>query len=159
MGEISDRLLNTVTGWFEAILQAVPRLVVAIVLLVFAVFIARVARKMLNVTLQKLKVDELMTKSGLDAALRRVGVQKLSDALPLVVYVLLLFIFAGAASDALGLTGVSAAIGAVLGYLPNVAAAVLLVSLVPGVRRSLARPPPPPPRAPASSLAPRWAGW
>jgi small-conductance mechanosensitive channel len=53
--------------------------------------------------------------------------QSLNVFLPRLAYFLLLFLFAQAAAQSLGLEPVSRAIGSFLGYLPNLVAALLLV--------------------------------
>lgn len=125
--DIGNRLENLFAGWVEGLVGAVPKVLVAVVLLVAAVFVARLARRLLHVTLTRLKVDELAAKAGFDGALRRIGVQKLSDVVPTLVYGLLLFVFVGVGAEAVGLQAVSRAIGSVLAYLPNVVAALLLL--------------------------------
>lgn len=124
---IGDRLVEVMVGWFEDLLRAVPRLAVALVLLAVALVVARLIRRLLSATLNRLRVDDIATKAGLDAPLRRLGVHRLSTLVPRVVYGLLLFVFLGAAADAVGLTSVAGAIGEVLAYLPNVVAALLLL--------------------------------
>jgi small-conductance mechanosensitive channel len=122
-----DRLIHVVNGWFEALMNAVPRVVVALLLLVVAIVIARLVRRFLRATLHRLKIDDFAARAGLEQPLQRLGINRLSTLLPRLVYGLLLFVFLGAAADAVGLDAVALAIGGVLAYLPNVAVALLLL--------------------------------
>ncbi len=109
-------------------LEAVPRLFVAVVVIVALVGVAKVVERLLRVVLVRLRFDALLAQVGFDKTLQRLGIrQSLSLMLPRLSYFLLLFLFARTAADAYGLTAISDAIAAVFGYLPNVVAAVLLV--------------------------------
>lgn len=124
---VAERMRDTALGWFDGLMNALPRVALTIVLVVGALILASVIRKVLRAALVRLHVDDAVKRVGIDDALRRMGVHSLSEVLPKILYFVLLFVFAGAAADALGLDAVAQAIGSVLDYLPNVAAAMLLL--------------------------------
>jgi small-conductance mechanosensitive channel len=110
--------------------EAAPKVVVGIALVVAAVVVAKVVEKILRVILVRVRFDDLVARAGVDTMLQRVGIrQELNRFIPRLVYFLLLFLMARTAADALGLTAISGAFGTFLGYLPNVVAALLLLIL------------------------------
>lgn len=127
MRSLTDRLTDTLEGWVTGLVDALPKLVLGVALIIVAFVVAKLVRKFLGGLLRRVKIDEGLVRAGMDAPLKRLGLAKPSEWLPRVAYALLLFLFAGAAADALGLDAVAAAMGRVLDYLPNVLAALLLV--------------------------------
>ncbi|MFN3199652.1 MAG: mechanosensitive ion channel family protein [Bradymonadia bacterium] len=127
VGSLTDRLQATVMGWVESVVAAAPKVLLGILLVVVALMVSKLARKFLGGLLKRIKIDEALVKAGLDAPLKRLGLAQPSEWMPRVAHALLLFLFAGAAADALGLDAVAAAMGRVLDYLPNVLAALVLV--------------------------------
>lgn len=127
MRSLTARLEATLMGWVEAAVGALPKIVMGVLLIVVAFIVARLARCFFATVLRRVKIDEALIRAGMDGPLKRLGLSKPSEWLPRVAYALLLFLFAGAAADALGLDAVAAAMGRVLDYLPNVLAALVLV--------------------------------
>ena len=127
---IKDQLVATFQGLFQTIIDAIPKLIVGLVLLFVALLVAKVIEKVLRSILQRVKFDALLGKAGLDQTLGRIGLrQKMSHVLPRIAYFLLLFLFARAAAEGLGLVAVSDAIGTFLGYVPSLIAGVLILVL------------------------------
>jgi small-conductance mechanosensitive channel len=124
---MGERLLNLVTGWVEAVVAAAPKVLLAILLFVGAILLARFIRRLLAAGLRRANLDALLTRAGADVALKKLGVDSLAELIPRIVYGLLLLLFAGAAADVVGLEAVVGAVATVVEYLPNVAAAVLLL--------------------------------
>jgi small-conductance mechanosensitive channel len=109
-------------------LNAVPRILVGLVVIVGLVLAAKAIERGLRAFLVRLRFDSLLEQAGVDKLLQRIGIrQSLNLVLPRLAYFLLLFLFARTAADAYGLTAISEAIAALFSYLPNVVAAVLLV--------------------------------
>lgn len=127
MKSVTDRLAAMLQSAVDGVVNALPRVALAIVLIVVALLVARLVRRGLEAALRRMRVDAVMERAGLDKAGRKLGMGELSTSVPKLVHGLLLFVFAGVAADAVGLNSVAAAIGGVLDYLPNVAAALLLV--------------------------------
>lgn len=125
-----DQLLATWDGFLQSIVEWTPRVVVGLVLLVVALVVAKVIERVLRSFLTRVKFDSLIARVGIDQAFHQIGVrQSINEVVPRVVYFLLLVLFARTGSDALGLTSISSAIGAFMGYLPNVIAALLILVL------------------------------
>lgn len=125
---IKDQLIKAFQDLIQSIINGAPKVITGIVLLLAALLLAKVVERISRALFKRLHIDALPGKLGLEASLKRIGVtQPLSTLLPRVIYFLLLFLFARAGSDALGLTAVSDALGSFLGYVPSVLAAVLIV--------------------------------
>lgn len=107
---------------------AAPRVVVGILVILAMLIIAKLAERVLQVILVRVRFDSLLKQAGLDALLQRVGIREsLNQLLPRLVYFLLLLLFAQTAADAFGLVAISDGIRSMFAYLPNVIAAVLIV--------------------------------
>jgi hypothetical protein len=114
--------------WGEVALAALPRIGLAIGLFVAAIVVAKVVRRGLRGLLQRIRFDAVIQRTGMDAALGRVGLRKpLSELLPQLAYVLLLVLFLQTGAEAVGIAVISTAIGGFLAYLPNLFAAVVLL--------------------------------
>jgi len=131
MGEqIREQLVATYQGVVDSLIAWTPRVLLAIVLLVSALVIAKIIERILRAAMTRLRFDALVEKVGIDQAIQRLGMREsLNVVIPRIVYYLLLFLFARTAADSMGLTAISDAIGAFMSYLPNIVAAILILVL------------------------------
>lgn len=130
MESITEPLTRIYENLVQSVTGAAPRVLTGIVVLLLAWIAAKLIAKLIGVLLNRIRFDSLLGRVGIDQMLKRVGVvQSLSTFVPKVVYYLLLFLFAQAAADAMGLTAISNAISSFLGYLPNLIAAALVLVL------------------------------
>ena len=121
VGDILLQLLNEV-------LLFVPKLISAAILLLIGYIIARIVRTVLTRVLRLLRFDQVCDRAGITGMLQRAG-SRLDGAglLGLVVFWWIFLIFIENAFNALDLPAVTAFINSVLGYLPNVFVAILIV--------------------------------
>lgn len=125
---MQQRLLQIFTDLQQTVVDAVPRVLTGIVVVVALFLVAKLVERVLRAVLIRLRFDSLLEQAGIDRVLQRVGIrQSLNHVLPRLAYFLLLFLFARSVADAFGLTAISEAIAAMFAYLPNLLAAVLLV--------------------------------
>lgn len=125
---MKDKLVSAFTNLLDSAIAAAPKVVVGIVLIVVGLMVAKVIEAILRFLLTRLRFDSLMEKAGIDKTLQRIGLrQQLNLLIPRIVYFLTLIVLARTASDALGMTAISGAIGAFFAYLPNIIAALLLL--------------------------------
>ena len=125
---MKEKLLSAFTNLADSAIAAAPRVLVGIVLMVVGLAIAKIIEVVLRFILTRIRFDSLMEKAGIDKTLQRVGLrQQLNVTIPRIVYFLTLIVLARTASDGLGLTAISGAIGAFFAYLPNIIAALLLL--------------------------------
>ena len=125
---MKEKLTSAFMNLLDSVIAAAPKVLVGIVLIVAGLVIAKVLETVLRFILTRLRFDTLMERTGIDKTLQRIGLrQQLNLVIPRLVYFLTLIVLARTASDALGLTAISVAIGAFFAYLPNIIAALLLL--------------------------------
>lgn len=125
---IQEQLIATYHNLVGDLVAAAPKVISGVILVFLAWVVAKLVEKALRALLVRTRFDTLLGKVGIDTALAQLGLRKsLSDVVPRVVYFLLLFLFARSLADTLGLVAVSSAIGAFLGFVPNIVAAVLIL--------------------------------
>ena len=130
LAQVRDQLLATGQGIIDSLIAWTPRVLLAIVLLVAALVVAKVVERVLRTIMTRLKFDSLVKRVGIDQAIQRIGIRgALNEVVPRIVYYLLLILFAKTAADSMGLVAISDAIGAFMGYLPNIVAAILIMVL------------------------------
>lgn len=125
---MKEKLLSAFSNLADSAIAAAPRVVVGIILMVVGLAVAKIVEVILRFVLTRIRFDSLMERAGIDKTLHRIGLrQQLNVAIPRIVYFLTLIVLARTASDGLGLTAISGAIGAFFAYLPNIIAALLLM--------------------------------
>lgn len=127
---MKEKLLQAFGGLLDSTIAAAPKVAVGLLLAVAALLIAKLIERVLRKTLIRMRLDDLVTKAGIDQAIHRIGIrQELTILLPRLTYFLILLVLARTAGDALGLDAISGAIGAFFAYLPNIFAALVLLIL------------------------------
>lgn len=131
MGEqIREQLLATYQGVVESLIAWTPKVLLAVILFISALVVAKVVERILRSVMTRLRFDAMVEKVGIDQAIQKLGMREsLNVVIPRIVYYLLLFLFAKTAADSMGLTAISAAIGSFMAYLPNIVAALLILIL------------------------------
>jgi Conserved TM helix/Mechanosensitive ion channel len=110
------------------VLLFLPRLLTFAVILILGYIIARVVRTLLTKGLRAVHFDNIATRAGVTRALELAGTRLDAAAvLAEVVFWWIFLVFIEMAVDALGLTQITAFINAVLGYIPNVFVAILIL--------------------------------
>lgn len=130
-------ITNWTAAWFAAgaaalsnLLGFLPNLVAAIVILLIGWVVATVLAIVVDKVLDAVRFDDLMRRANVDEAIARSGVRIEPSNLiaQLVKWTVLLVTFMVAA-DALQLRTVTAALNGIIFYIPNVIAAIIIVSL------------------------------
>lgn len=133
--------METVTGWGAALWGAVgaalsgilgflPNLLGAIIVLLVGWGIANVLAALVDKGLDALRFDNWMSRAGVDRIIARTGIKmEASNVVAQLVKWLVVLVTLVVAADALGLPQVTAALMAIIGYIPNVIAALLIVTL------------------------------
>lgn len=120
-----------IASWTQvstAFLLFTPRFIGAVVIFAIGIFIASWAKRLIGGALKIVRFDEFSKNVGFSDFLARAEI-KMTPSLLLgeVVRWILILVFFIAAVDLLGLTAVSAGLGRILGYIPNVLAAALIL--------------------------------
>ena len=135
--KLTDSLRHAGDRMWETAADAMPRLATAVVIVVLGLVVAAAARWLVHRIGNRLRLDRASAHLGVDRLLQRTGYT--GGVVPLLGHVarwVVLLIFAHAALDALRLRAVSDALAAVIGFLPDLGAALLVV-LVGGVVASV----------------------
>lgn len=113
-----------------AVVMWLPNLLGALALLVIGWLVARLAQFLIRGLLQRLRLDALTERVGISRTLSNAGVEpSVSNLMARLTYWLILFVFILAAVESLGLIGFADTINQLVGYLPNVLAAALILLL------------------------------
>jgi small-conductance mechanosensitive channel len=133
--------MQTVTGWGAALWAAVgaalsgilgflPNLIGAIIVLLVGWAIANLLATLVDKGLDALHFDRWMARAGVDQAISRAGIRMdASNVVAQLVKWLVILVTLVVAADALGLPQVTAALMGIIAYIPNVIAALLIVTL------------------------------
>ncbi len=123
-----DLWAQAVSDVVEGILSWLPSLGVALLVLIFGWLVARVAQFLLAGVLRRIGLDRLAERAGADQILADAGMDaSAANLIARVVYWLILLVFVLAAAESLGLRGVVDTLGGLVGYLPSVLAAALIL--------------------------------
>lgn len=129
-GATLDRIVDVLRSLLDRAVLWVPDLVIGLVLALVALVSAKVAEVVFRVVLRRVRLHQFLERVGIADTLQRVGLgRSIDDVLPRVLYFFVLFLFIRTGAQELGLDAIAEVIGAALGYLPNVLAAVLILLL------------------------------
>lgn len=132
MGNFINKLITSLQGSFNAMaescMEAIPKLLVFIVILLIGRILAKIIKKILLKALRAMSFDELIKKVNLDVMLNKIkpGLSA-TEVLGKFLFWMIMLIFITAAADYIGLTMVTDAIGAFFEYLPTLLAALLVL--------------------------------
>lgn len=125
-----DAILAALAEALRVVLAGIPVIIGALVILIIGWIIAGIFNGLTIRLLRALRFDQIADKAGLDEFIERTGV-KLSptEVIGLLVKWFVRIIALVAAADTLNVPQVSVFLSQILGYLPNVIAAVLILIL------------------------------
>jgi len=110
------------------VLLYVPKVISAAIILIIGYIIARIVRGILTKGLRMLHFDQVADRAGISGMLRRAGTtMDAAQLLATIVFWWIFLMFIENALNALALPTITAYLNLVLGYLPRVFAAVLIV--------------------------------
>lgn len=120
---LRDILVKDVMTWL-------PTLGIAFLLLLVGWMVARLVQFLLSSLLRRIGTDRLGDRAGAARLLEDLGLEpSISSLLARMVYWLVLLVFILAASESLGLEGVTSTLRGLVEYLPRVLAAALILLL------------------------------
>ncbi len=124
----TQSLVNAMSTLWGAVGAFIPRLFGALVVVLLGFIVAKLLDTLLSKLLAKLGLDRLMSGTGLNKLLARVGIQvPVSTLIGKIVYWFVLLIFLVSAAESLGLERVSATLDVFALYLPKVFGAALVL--------------------------------
>lgn len=130
INEWGDIIRSSTNDFFSQIAEILPDLLAAILLFVVGVVLANLLAKTVGKGLEYLGVDKLSKNDAVKNALAKIDSQHtLSGIVGRIVYWIVILITLLVVADVLELTAVSDTLNDLIGYLPNVLAAVLVLWL------------------------------
>ena len=113
-----------------AVVMWLPNLVGALALLIIGWLVARFVQFLIGGLLRRLRLDALTERVGISRTLSNAGMDSsVSNLMARLAYWLILFVFILAAAESLGLIGIVETLNQLVGYLPNVLAAAIILLL------------------------------
>lgn len=122
---IIDRLNASFETYLSGIIDALPSLIVGIIVLLIGWLFAKLIRTILKRTITG-KLDELAQKTGIASILRKVGIHSFGKFIAGLFYWAVMLVFIMAAADIMGMDRVQAGVGAFFAYLPILITALII---------------------------------
>lgn len=124
----TEMVINSLQSlWFGAI-NFLPSLIGALIVIIIGLIVASGLRSLIEKIVGVLKIDSLLKKIGLSPFFERAGLQiNAGKFFGLLIYWFLTIVFILAATDILGLFGVSLFLRDILAYIPNIIIAILIM--------------------------------
>jgi hypothetical protein len=114
--------------WSKFFVEWIPNLLVAVIVFVLGIFIAKGVGRLVARLLSTLYVDKAVEATGFKKILERFGFKlSISEALGLLITWFLYAVVLVAGSDILGLSKISEFLSLVVEYIPNVIVAVVIL--------------------------------
>jgi small-conductance mechanosensitive channel len=116
-----------ITAFLTTILNYLPNVIGAVIVLAVGILIASLVRMLLVPVFEKIKINKLQEKAGMEVT----DEGKLSQTLAFIVYVLIIIPVVIMALDVLNIDVISvpaqAMLSTVIGFIPNIVAALVLI--------------------------------
>ncbi|MEK9180003.1 MAG: hypothetical protein AAB897_01145 [Patescibacteria group bacterium] len=124
----TDVVVSSLQGLWLGVTQYVPNLIGALVVFIVGLIVAAGLGTLVEKIFDAARLDSLLARLGLAPYFERAGLRlRGSHFLGRLVYWFIVVAFLLAASDILGLFALSSFLRDVLGYIPNIIAAVLIM--------------------------------
>jgi hypothetical protein len=124
--DLARLFVDPLIGAFLRVYGCVASLAAALLLLLVGMFMARLFRSFLEMSLTRIRLDEHTSRAGLNELIARLGLGKSPTAVAsFVVYWFILVVFVVSAANALNMTIVSVLLERFAQFLPTLVAAVL----------------------------------
>ena len=123
-----ENLIDAFQTFGEKIADAIPRIIMVIVLLVAGYLVAKIIATFLEKGLKAIKFDDLAIKLKLDEPMKVVGIKGgLSKFLSKVVFWLIMLVIIVSASENLGIAIIAEQINKIIEFIPKLISAVLIL--------------------------------
>lgn len=105
--------------------NAVPRIIVALLILILGLWVAKILRRVVTKILEKVGASKLTEAAGVESALQQAGTSGVK-LVGQVIYFLVLLIFLQLAAEALGIKELTAMLNKLISYLPLIVVALIV---------------------------------
>lgn len=122
-----DQVSSPIIGLLSTIWGYVPNIVAAVIILIIGSFVAKLVRQLLTTVFDKLNVNKLQEKAGIEVS----NTAKLSGTLAYIVYVLILIPMIIMALDVLNISVISDPavhmLNLIFGFIPNIFVGLVII--------------------------------
>lgn len=118
------------TSILSRLFAFIPILIGSILIFLFGLVLGKWVKALVVKILSAVKLDQVLRKAGLDSYLNKADIRgKVEVFFGELIRWLIILVFSMAAVNILGLTTVSAVLNSLLGYIPNIISAVLILTV------------------------------
>lgn len=126
--KMAETAAESFTTAFGQVIELAPKVLAMLLILVVGYVIARLVGKAVAAISEKVGLHKAAERGGLVQSMQQVGIERtVPQIIGAIVFWLLMFVFLMAGLNILGLETVSAAVGQVVDYIPNLLAATVMV--------------------------------
>ncbi len=130
VNSLADQFQDAAREFWTTVGDYLPKLVGALVLVVLALLVAKLAQALVERVLQLARVDKLVSNKQVAKTLKSAEVSvDFVSAVGRIVFWIVMIIFALTIADVLDLTAMSDVLRDILNYLPSVLAAVIVLTV------------------------------
>lgn len=122
-------VIDPFRGMLDQVIAFIPTLVTLFLILIIGLLFTKLVHYVVVRLFKELKIDRLADTIKLSDALKKGGISSFSDMVGSLVNVSFTIIFALVAFKAVGVVGVSDSLDRIMGYVPHVITAVLILTL------------------------------
>jgi hypothetical protein len=124
VNRVKDALLEMGYGFADFL----PKLIIALVLLIIGSIAAKIVRAVLTSAFKKIKLDDLLNKIGIGQIFGKMGLSSgPAEFLPKLLYFVILLFVVKVAAEAAGITDISELIVSILAFSPRVLTAIIIM--------------------------------
>lgn len=128
--EVGSAITGSLTDMWNRIIGFIPEILAALLVLILGYFIARGVAALVRKTLQLTRIDRIGQEMGIHKYLRERDIDfSFAGSIAWLSKWIILLAFIVAAIDILGIPQMSAFIGSIIAYIPNVILAVAILSV------------------------------
>jgi hypothetical protein len=127
---MQEAIIMAATTILSRFFAFIPVLIGALVVFLFGLVLAKWTKALVVKILETVKLDRALRRAGLDSYLNKADIRgKIEVFFGELVRWLIILVFSMATVNILGLTTVSAVLNSLLGYIPNIISAVLVLTI------------------------------
>jgi len=128
--QIPQTIRDSFDSFLGGITDALPNIFWALVILLVGWIVAKFAKAAVSRGLKLIRFPVLAEKAGIDGFLKKGGATRsATDLLAVLVYWLVMLLVLVTAVNTLGLEGASEVLTRILGYIPNIIVAVIVITV------------------------------
>ena len=126
--EIVDRVKEALLEMGYGFADFLPKLIIALVLLIIGFIAAKIVRAVLASAFKKIKLDDLLNKIGIGQIFSKMGLSSgPAEFIPKLLYFIILLFVVKVAAEAAGIKDVSDLIVSILAFSPRVLTAIIIM--------------------------------